>query len=98
MPIPAAAQGARDHRVGQSGFRCDLAIRRPGARAYHAGIFVDTEAFYRTNDILERDLLRPRLLRDFGWNVATVLTKDWLENAEAVLDRLAGSVPKPEQE
>jgi predicted DNA-binding WGR domain protein len=74
--------------VGQSGFRCDLAIRQPTDRAYRLGILVDTDEYYRQDDILERDVLKPRLLRAFGWRVAHVLTKDWHDNRKAVLDGL----------
>src|SRR5262249_11152117 len=56
-----------DQNVGQSSFRCDLAVRRPGEREYRAGILVDTEAYYRQTDILERDVMRPKLLESFGW-------------------------------
>jgi hypothetical protein len=74
-----------DEDVGQSGFRCDLAVRSKGESRYRLGIIVDTDAYYRNDNILERDVLRPRLLRNFGWNVALVLTKDWFENADALM-------------
>jgi hypothetical protein len=77
-----------DHDVGQSSFRCDLAIRLQGQNQYKLGIQVDTESFYQNDNILERDVLRPRLLQNFGWKVARVLTKDWLENPDAVLQAL----------
>jgi len=77
-----------DREVGQSDFRCDLAVRSPGENRYRLGILVDTERYYRAEDILERDLLRPRLLRHFGWKIVFVLTKDWFENAETVMQSL----------
>ncbi len=77
-----------DVSVGQSSFRCDLAVRREGDAAYRAGIQVDTDDYYRHADLLERDVLRPRLLRAFGWKVAQVLTKDWHEDPDAVLDMI----------
>ena len=46
--------------------------------------------------LLDRDVLRPQLLRAFGWKVALVLTRDWYDNPAAVLDgleRLAGGEP-----
>jgi len=33
-------------------------------------------------------VLRPRLLRSFGWDVLHVLAKDWYEDADAVLGRI----------
>ncbi len=78
-----------DFDVGQSAFRCDLAIRRMDERRYRLGIMIDTESFYQIDNVLERDVLRPRLLRNFGWSVVLVLTKDWFENTDAVMKALA---------
>jgi very-short-patch-repair endonuclease len=74
--------------VGQSGFRCDLAVRMRGDRCYRLGIMVDTDSHYQNANILERDLLRPRLLRNFGWTIVPILTKDWFEDANAVMQSL----------
>jgi superfamily I DNA and/or RNA helicase/very-short-patch-repair endonuclease len=71
--------------LGQSGFRCDLAVRVRDERSYRLGIIVDTDGYYQNPDILERDVLRPRLLRSFGWNVVLVLTKNWFEDSNAVM-------------
>src|SRR5262249_34190285 len=73
-----------DANVGQSDFRCDLAIRSPDA-GYRLGILIDTDAYYRNPDPLEREVFRPNLLRAFGWNVMRVLSRDWFETAGAVL-------------
>ena len=77
-----------DRAVGQSHFRCDLAVRREGENAYTLGILLDNDGYYQQSDLLERDLMRPKLLRDFGWNVAFVLAKDWYDDSAAVLGRL----------
>ena len=88
----AAALAARGYQVdrdlGQSSFRCDLAIRRPGDAAYRACVLVDTDAYYRQTDLLERDVMRPALLESFGWRVAHVLAKDWYQNRQIVLQEL----------
>ncbi|MCY2995332.1 MAG: AAA domain-containing protein [Planctomycetota bacterium] len=76
-----------DRAVGESHFRCDLAIRRPGDAAYRLGILLDNETYYEQADLLERDMMRPRLLRVFGWKVTVVLAKDWYQDRAAVLDR-----------
>jgi len=87
--------------VGHSHFRCDLAVKRPADPAFSLAVFVDTEAYYRERDTLERDVLRPRLLRSFGWDVIHVLAKDWLEDAGAVIlqleQRLRGEAAEPEE-
>ncbi len=77
-----------DRSIGQSHFRCDLAVCRPGDEGYRLGILVDTASYYEQPDILERDMMRPKLLRDFGWTTAFVLAKDWYEDRQRVLDRL----------
>ncbi len=94
--------------VGQSHFRCDLAVRKPGDAAYRAAVMVDTDAYYRHEHLFERDLLRPGILENFGWRVLRVLTKDWYEKREAALDLLVKRIeeevveeegaPEPEPE
>jgi hypothetical protein len=77
-----------DRDVGQSHFRCNLAVRRGDESTYRLAILLDSDGYYDQSDLLERDLMRPKLLRDFGWNVTFVLAKDWYENHDAVMDRL----------
>jgi hypothetical protein len=77
-----------DRSVGQSHFRCDLAVRREGEPVYRLAILLDNDGYYDQSDLLERDLMRPKLLHDFGWNVTFVLAKDWYEDPAAVLERL----------
>ena len=77
-----------DRAIGQSHFRCHLAVCRPGDSEYGLGILVDTADYYEQEDILERDLQRPELLRNFGWQVAFVLAKDWYQDRRKVLERL----------
>jgi hypothetical protein len=77
-----------DRAVGQSRFRCDLTIRREGDSVYRLGILVDTADYYRQSDLIERDVMKPELLRAFGWRVAVVLSKDWWDDSNGVLMRL----------
>ena len=77
-----------DRAVGQSHFRCDLAVYRPGDNAYRLGILMDNESHYNQSDLLERDMMRPQLLRAFGWRIAHVLAKDWHTDPEAVTRQL----------
>jgi len=89
--LAAALQGRGylvDLAVGQSHFRCDIAVRRPGDNAYGLGILVDNQQHYEQTDLLERDMMRPKLLRAFGWQVAHVLAKDWYADRDGTLDRL----------
>ena len=77
-----------DREVGQSHFRCDLAVRRPDESMYRLGILIDNAAYYEQSDIMERDVMRPRLLRNFGWNVCQVFAKDWHQDPERVVERV----------
>ena len=77
-----------DRNVGQSRLRCDLAVYQAGDPAYRLGILVDTDEYYRQSDILEKDLMRPRLLEEFGWKIERVLTKDWHRDPDAILEKL----------
>jgi len=88
----AAALRARGHRVdqqvGQSRFRCDLAVRAAGGGEYVLGILVDTERHYANPNLLERYVTRPGILEAFGWRVLQVLARDWYHEPDAVLGRI----------
>jgi hypothetical protein len=84
-----ARRGYRvDREVGESVFRCDLAVSREGDRIYRLGILIDDVDHYRQSDVLERDLMKPRLLTAFGWSVMAVLSKDWYEDQSGVLKQV----------
>lgn len=50
--------------------------------------FYTLQGTYRKNDLIERYLTRPSVLRAFDWRVAMVLTKDWYHNPDDMLRRL----------
>ncbi len=77
-----------DMNVGQSRFRCDLAVRSQSESLYQLGILVDTDAHYANPNLLDRYLMQPSILRAFGWRFALVLTKDWYHTPDDVLARL----------
>ena len=83
-----------DQNVGQSHFRCDLGIRKAGDETYRLGILVDNDEYYQLDDVLEREVMRPRLLEAFGWKVAFVLAKDWYEDRAGVMARLLKDLKK----
>ena len=88
-----------DLDVGQSRFRCDLAVRQEGDRAYRLAIQVDSEAHYANANLLERYLLQPSILKAFGWEVMIVLGKDWLADPRLVMDRVDRvfrNIPEPD--
>src|SRR5262249_45570956 len=102
----AAALSAKgyvvDQDVGQSRFRCDLAVRVDSQTHYSLGILVDSLAQYCDPDLLDRYLMQPSTLQAFGWQCAIVLTKDWYHDPAGVLARLErllkvapAAAPKP---
>jgi predicted DNA-binding WGR domain protein len=74
--------------VGQSKFRCDLALRKDADTEFRLGIIVDTDAHYSNANMLDRYLYQPSILRAFNWNVTMVLTRDWYLDSEDVLNRI----------
>lgn len=82
-----------DYNIGQSQFRCDLAVYRAGDTTYRLGILCDTDRWYQQTDLLERELMRPNLLQAFGWEVEVVLARDWYNDRQAVLQRLQERLP-----
>jgi predicted DNA-binding WGR domain protein len=77
-----------DLHVGQSRFRCDLAVRSSSDSFHQLGILVDTDAHYANLNLLDRYLMQPSILRAFGWRFALVLTKDWYHTPDDVLARI----------
>ena len=72
-------------RLGQSHFRCDLALRRPGDPAYRIAVLVDHRERIGAQPVDERLVSHPLVLAGAGWRVAHVLTKDWFERPDEVV-------------
>jgi len=77
-----------EHDVGQSSFRLPLTVRARDGETHALGVLVDDSAHYAQANLLERYLQRPGVLRAFGWKLAAVYAKDWLEDPATVLRRL----------
>ncbi|NOX98365.1 MAG: DNA helicase, partial [Verrucomicrobia bacterium] len=74
--------------VGQSRFKTDLAVRDSGSILHQVGILIDGEDHYSIDSSMERYLLRPGILRAFGWTILEVLAKDWYHAREDVLNKI----------
>lgn len=78
-----------DEAVGQSSFRCTLAVKRHADdRQYSLGILMDDEQHYRNNNLVEQYYQRPAILQAFGWKIAHVYAKDWLADRHRVMQML----------
>jgi predicted DNA-binding WGR domain protein/DNA polymerase III delta prime subunit len=76
-------------QVGQSGFKCSLAVkRRPEDGHYSLAILVDDEQHYRNGNLIEQYYQRPAILRSFGWMVLPVYAKDWLHQPQKVMEHV----------
>ena len=75
--------------VGQSDFKCSLAVKRnPGDEEYALAILIDDEGHYRNENLVEQYYQRPAILRDFGWKVLPVYAKDWLHQPQRVMEEI----------
>jgi predicted DNA-binding WGR domain protein len=76
-------------QVGQSDFKCSLAVRRKGDdEAYSLAILIDDDSHYRNNNLVEQYFQRPAILKAFGWRVLPVYAKDWLHQPQKVLEQV----------
>jgi predicted DNA-binding WGR domain protein len=87
-----------DPDVGQSRFRCNLAVRSKADNFYQLGILVDTDDHYANPNLLDRYVMQPGILKAFGWRPVLVLTKDWYHNPEDVLSRIERRLQGGEEE
>jgi predicted DNA-binding WGR domain protein/DNA polymerase III delta prime subunit len=75
--------------VGQSDFKCSLAVKRNAAdEEYALAILIDDEGHYRNENLVEQYYQRPAILRDFGWKVLPVYAKDWLHQPQRVMEQI----------
>jgi predicted DNA-binding WGR domain protein len=78
-----------DGPIGQSDFKCSLAVKKKGEEEeYAVAILIDDEDHYRNENRIEQYYLRPALLRSFGWKVLPVYAKDWLHQPQKVMEQL----------
>ncbi|MEV6413001.1 AAA domain-containing protein [Kribbella sp. NPDC051718] len=81
--------------VGESVFRCDLALRRPTHEGHRLAVLIDTPERVAADSLLERLTTHPRALTAGGWRTHHVLTGDWTTNPDAVLARLLDTLDRP---
>jgi len=76
-------------QVGQSGFKCSLAVRRtPDDEEYALAILIDDDQHYRNENLIEQYYQRPAILKSFGWKVLSVYAKDWLHQPQKVIEQI----------
>lgn len=55
---------------------------------------MDDDNHYSTTDIMDQYVLRPKLLKAFGWNVIQLYKKDWLEQEDVIKKQLKAMLDK----
>ena len=75
--------------IGQSDFKCSLAVKRqPEDEDYALAILIDDEGHYKNENLIEQYYQRPATLRNFGWKVLPVYAKDWLHQPKKVMQQI----------
>jgi hypothetical protein len=76
----------RNH--GQSDLKCHIAVKRDEDGDFKLAIQVDDRAHYDDPDLAARYVVGPSILGAFGWDVVTVLGKDWRTDPAKVIERI----------
>ncbi|WP_329004157.1 AAA domain-containing protein [Kribbella sp. NBC_00709] len=84
-----------DTAVGESVFRCDLALKLPDDPGHRIAVLVDTPDRVAADTLLERLTTHPSALTTTGWRVHHVLTTDWTRSPEAVTSQLIDALHRP---
>ncbi|WP_245910883.1 AAA domain-containing protein [Nonlabens arenilitoris] len=87
-----------DNAIGQSHFKCDLALRKSDSKSYELAILIDRSTHYATDDILEQYSQKPAVLKAFGWKLQHIYSKDWLEQPERVLEKIKQKLEGKEED
>ena len=72
--------------VGGASFRCDLAIVDPDGGGYALAILLDRSV--DDENVEERFVFRPTILRSFGWRVIDIPVAVWLRAKEQTIARI----------
>ncbi|TCO46258.1 AAA domain-containing protein [Kribbella antiqua] len=81
--------------VGESVFRCDLALKLPGDTGHRLAVLVDTPDRLAADSLLERLTTHPRALTATGWRVHHILTTDWTRTPDTVITHLLDTLNRP---
>ncbi|HEV7782491.1 MAG TPA: AAA domain-containing protein [Chitinophagaceae bacterium] len=86
-----------DEQVGQSGFKCSLAVKVDSDdEQYIMSILLDDDKHYKNLNLVEQYYQRPAILRSFGWRSINVFAKDWLQQPEKVIQQIIQKIKEKE--
>jgi hypothetical protein len=94
--VALEAQGVEvETAVGESVFRCDLALKLPGDTGHRLAVLVDTPDRLAADSLLERLTTHPRALTATGWRVHHILTTDWARTPDTVIAHVLDALNRP---
>jgi len=85
-----------ENNYGQSDLRCHLAVRQADEQDYRLAIMFDDEEHYAIENVTTRYTTHTGILSAFGWQVVTVLAKDWHRDPHAVIEKILSLLTKSE--
>lgn len=81
--------------VGCSGYRIDIAVEHPNAKAgFVAGIECDGVSYASARTARDRDRLRGSVLKNMGWDLYRVWSTEWYRNPELEGGKLTAFIDK----
>ena len=88
-----------DENIGQSSFKCSLAIKRKtGDENYALCIMIDDDEHYNNLNLIEQYYQRHAILESFGWKCIYLLSKDWLHQPEKEVQRIINRLQQESKE
>lgn len=82
-------------QVGCSGFRIDMAVKRPNQNGVFAiGIECDGASYHSSRTARERDRLRQSVLEDMGWTIYRIWSSDWIKDQKTEEQKLINAIDK----
>jgi predicted DNA-binding WGR domain protein len=74
--------------VGSAVFRCDLAVIDRESGNYALAVLLDGGNRDTVDQVIERFVFRPGILKAFGWRVIDIPSTDWLKDRDAVIEAI----------
>jgi superfamily I DNA and/or RNA helicase len=77
-----------DTQVGCSGYKIDLALKRPDSSDYVLAIECDGASYHSSANARDRDRLRQTILENMGWKFYRIWSTDWFRNKRTAKQKL----------
>ena len=75
--------------LGQSDFKCHVAIKNNTEnKNFDLGVIIDDQEHYNNEHVHASYLLKPNILKSFGWQIMPIFAKDWYENKHNIIQKI----------